>query len=162
MLEDRPVTMPANSGARIVADQQRLYEVIRLEAGEPRRLLTQGQQPIRDRIGPAEGCCLEVVAPAKRGGQALSGPSVKTEGRQRLRVDGPDERLFLARGDKGFGLRQAWKTRSLEQIRLRRRHARFSQIDPRAQGDPPTWPTRPICERGPGVLIALVRRCSVP
>src|SRR5690349_22662686 len=113
MLEDRPVTMPTNSGARIVADQQRLYEVIRLEAGEPGRPLTQGQQPIRDRIGSTEACCLEVVAPAERGGQALSGPSVEAKGRQPRRVDGPDERVFLARGDKGVGLRQAWETRLL-------------------------------------------------
>ena len=39
MLEDRPISMPADASARIVADHQGLHEVIRREAGEPGRLL---------------------------------------------------------------------------------------------------------------------------
>ena len=48
MLEHRTIPMPTDPGARIVPDQQRLNEVIRFEAREPRRPLAQRKQPIRD------------------------------------------------------------------------------------------------------------------
>jgi hypothetical protein len=37
MLEHRPIAMPADTRTRVVADQQRLGEFVRWEAGEPRR-----------------------------------------------------------------------------------------------------------------------------
>jgi hypothetical protein len=39
MLEDRPVAMPADAGARIVADHQGLHELSRRQTCESRRLV---------------------------------------------------------------------------------------------------------------------------
>jgi hypothetical protein len=82
MLEDGPITMPADPGARIVADHQGLHERVRSKSGKRRGLLAQRQQPIGDRIGRAEASGVEVVPPAIGGCKAFPEPSVEAERRQ--------------------------------------------------------------------------------
>ena len=114
MLEHRTITMPADPGARIVPNQQRLNQILRGYMCEPRRLRTQRQQPRGKRLGRSEARRVEIVAPAIRGGQAFSGPSVEAERRQFRRVDRRDQGLFLARCDDTLRLRQ---TRERQAVR---------------------------------------------
>jgi hypothetical protein len=72
MLEHRPVSVPANSGTWVVADQKGLDEFGRLQAGELRRLHPQRQQPIGNRHGWGEAGIVEVVTPAVGGSKPLS------------------------------------------------------------------------------------------
>src|ERR1700738_3001387 len=68
MLEHRTITMPADPGAQIVPNKQRLNQTPRSYMYEPGRLRTQRQQPCGNRLGWSEARRIEIVAPAIRGG----------------------------------------------------------------------------------------------
>ena len=51
VLEDGPIAMPAYPSARIVADHQSLFELIRSKSGENGVPLPQRQQPTEDWVG---------------------------------------------------------------------------------------------------------------
>ena len=101
--------MPADPRTRVVADQQRLGEFVRMETGEPRRIRPQREQPVGDRFGRGKAPVVEVVAPAVNSGQPFALPLMETEGRQRRRVDRRDQRLLLFECDDRAGLRQPGK-----------------------------------------------------
>src|SRR5262249_18480169 len=81
MAEDRPVAVPADPGARIVAEQRCLHELVRIEAGELRRSCAQREEPIRYRVGRPDAGVVEIVAPAERGCEPFTGPLMETERR---------------------------------------------------------------------------------
>jgi hypothetical protein len=136
MFEHRPIAVPADPGADIVANEQCLNELIRLQMGEPCCVRAQREQPFRNRIAWGEAPRLEIVGPAKRHRQALPEPSVEAERRKVHRIDRCDELLFLVLRDNVFRLRQTRKPRSLEQIRLRSKHVRPSPIVPGPESGP--------------------------
>lgn len=65
MLEHRPVAMPADAGARIVADEQRLGEVAGRKTGKTRCACSHVFEKVGDRQGRRERRGVEIVAPAK-------------------------------------------------------------------------------------------------
>src|SRR5207253_533401 len=91
VLEQRPIAVPADPGAWIVADQQRMHELLRSESGEAGGLLADRQQPVGYRVCPPEARIVEVVAPAEGVGEPLAFPAVEPEGREPDRVDRADE-----------------------------------------------------------------------
>lgn len=95
MLEDWPILVPADARAGIVADQQRLDELIGIKFGNSRGALAQRQQPVRYR---RRGACFagrEIVAPAERRSKPLAFPLLELEGLEPLAIDAGDESLLL-------------------------------------------------------------------
>ena len=62
VLEHRPVLVPADAAAGIVADQQGLDELIGREAGEGCGPRLHRLKPSRQRVGRREPAVLEIVA----------------------------------------------------------------------------------------------------
>src|SRR5215472_10347124 len=115
MLEDRPVAVPADGGAGVVADDERLDQLVGRKRREPRRPFAQGQEPVRDRIGRRQARIVKVVAPAEGARKPLSFPAMELEGRETGRVDRGGEHPFLGGRDDVVGLREAGEERAIEQ-----------------------------------------------
>ena len=65
MFEHRPVAVPADAGAGVVAGDQGVDEVGLGQAGEPGGAGAQGKEEGGDRLRGAEARIVEVVAPAE-------------------------------------------------------------------------------------------------
>src|SRR5436305_158617 len=63
MLEQGPVAVPADAGARIVTDHQRVDEIFGRKTGKGSSPFPQGEQEIGDRLGRIEGGGVEIIAP---------------------------------------------------------------------------------------------------
>lgn len=69
MFKHRPVLVPADARAGVVADQQGLFELLGRETRESGGPSFQRLEPIRERIGRREPAGLEIIAPAERSGR---------------------------------------------------------------------------------------------
>src|ERR1700756_3343341 len=118
MLEHWPVSMPADTGAWVVADQEGLDELVRLQVGEPRRLRTHRQQPIGNCLGRREAGVVEIIPPTVGGSESLPEPSMKAEGREFGRVDRRYQHPLLVRCDERPGLGQPDRACFIKQIGL--------------------------------------------
>src|ERR1700722_15014291 len=118
MSEGRAVAMPADAGARVITDEQRLNEIIDGQAGQSRGGLAQWQEPVRDRGGRRPGARIEVVAPPVGCRETLAEPSLKPKRREFDGVNGGGERLLVRRRDAVFEQGQPRQTRLGEQIML--------------------------------------------
>lgn len=78
MLEDWPVAMPADAGARIVADEERLNELVVGKVHEGGAEADR-QEPVGHWRRGGDLCCLKVIGQAKGGGQPPAEPSLKAE-----------------------------------------------------------------------------------
>src|SRR5262249_44811025 len=110
--------VPADPRTGVVADEQRLDELVHRQAREPRGLLPQWQQPCRHRVRRAEARLVEVIAPAEGGGEPLALPPVIAKRRQRRRVDSGNQRLLLAWPNDVICLGKAGQVRLVEQVGL--------------------------------------------
>ena len=95
LVELRTVAVPADAGAKVVADDQGMGEIARLQSREslgthPRRI-----EPIRDFLGLSEAGIVEIVAPAEASRQPLARPALEAERRQAERFDLPDQFGFF-------------------------------------------------------------------
>src|SRR5690606_30086656 len=83
----RPVAMPADPGAGIVADQQRGPERSRVHPDLRREVLAQREQPVRQRRSLADAAAREVVGRSVVRRQALAAPLAELERGKRRGVD---------------------------------------------------------------------------
>src|SRR4051812_4449951 len=74
LVELRTVTVPADAGAGVVADDQGMREILGRQLGEIGSPLAEGQQPFRNRLAAGEAGMVEIVPPPKASGQPLAGP----------------------------------------------------------------------------------------
>ncbi len=81
VLVERPISVPADARPRIVADQQRLSQFFRVDAGEPCGPSAERFKPIRDRSGQGQLAGIEIVARTVGRGEALAFPAVELERR---------------------------------------------------------------------------------
>src|SRR3984885_14191014 len=110
--------MPADAGAGIIPDEQRLNEVIDGRAGQLRGSLAQLQKPVRDRLCWRKAACVEVVTPPVGGRQPLAEPSLKSKRREFDAIDGGNECLLLRMSDAVLEQGQAGQARLGEEILL--------------------------------------------
>ena len=118
MLEHRPVAVPPDPGARVIADHQGLDEFVRLQAGEPRRL--------REVAIASRGSPRRVRNWHRRSHSASrrrrSAACLAIHGTGRARVLGSvhprDQRALLGSRDDGAGLGQSGKAWLTKQIGL--------------------------------------------
>lgn len=72
MAENRPVTMPADPRAWIVANEESLDDLFRCEPGITGGARPDWQQPLRDWVGRRECAGFEIIAPAIAARQPLA------------------------------------------------------------------------------------------
>ncbi len=94
MAEDRPISMPSDTRARIVADQQRLNELSLADREQFRRFAPYGHQPVGNRRGCRDLRGVEIIGPAERTGQALAEPTLKPKWGERQCIERGNEVRF--------------------------------------------------------------------
>lgn len=107
VLEHRAISVPADAGARIIADEQGLDEIVRPKARKMRRSPLYGQEPRGNRIGWRKLPGLEVIAPSKAAGEPLACPLLVAKWVKTSLVDALDERPLLLRRDEVILLGEA-------------------------------------------------------
>src|SRR6185312_10420172 len=75
-VEHVAIAVPADSGARIVAREEDVHEIVGSESGKRRGRLSQRQEPAGYRVRRREARIVEIVAPAKGLGLAVTEPAV--------------------------------------------------------------------------------------
>lgn len=79
--------MPPDPGTGVIADEESLEELARLEAGELLRARCDLMQPIWNRFGGREPARLEIIAAAIAVRQPLACPLLEAKGSQFCSVD---------------------------------------------------------------------------
>ena len=118
MAENRPVTMPADPRAWIVANEESLDDLFRCEPGIAGGARPDWQQPLRDWVGRRECAGFEIIAPAIAACQPLAGPLLVAEGRKARFFDPFDQRSLFARREKIIAPRKARQERRAEKVSL--------------------------------------------
>lgn len=113
--ELRPVSMPTDARAGIIADQQSLDEPLGVETCKSAHLLAQRQQPRWERRRLVQPAPVEVVTVPERGRQPLALPPLELEGSERRVIDMTDQFCRLGGSDELLGEPQPGRER-------RRRH----------------------------------------
>jgi hypothetical protein len=119
MLEHGAVSVPADTRARVVAQDQSLDEGLRFQAGEPCCLGVNRQQPVRKRILRPEAAGVKIVPPAVGRGQSLAESAVEAKRQELRRVDRAGQRLFLIRRNDILCLGQTGESGLIKQLGLK-------------------------------------------
>lgn len=100
MAVDGAVPMPANPGAGVAADEQRLDKRLRRKSGEICRPIADGEKPVRPRSRILRAPDLKVLTPSKGRCQPLACPALKAERLEVGRVYPVNQHALLFCGDQ--------------------------------------------------------------